>query len=117
MSATVKAVSPNLEEGKLNGVSNGVVETVHMNGTKNGFSHGDSKDACNGTSSGFSYGCVSSALCSSLSNGIHNGLSPFSIHKEISSVPLSEPRSRAENGESNPPKILGVNGSIAVSGS
>lgn len=104
-----------LGDGKPNGISNGVAEAVPLNGVKNGFSNGDSRDTPNETFSGFSYGCINSNVCSSLSNGIYKVVSNGLHEKSV--VPTNETLKRAENGEGATPKLLGVNGGIAVSGS
>ncbi|KAK3931020.1 Chromodomain-helicase-DNA-binding protein 8 [Frankliniella fusca] len=107
--------SASLGDGKPNGIINGVADAVHLKGVKNGFSNGDSRDTHGETFSGFSYGCITSNVCSSLSNGMYKVVSNGLHEKSV--VPMNESLKRAENGEGAATKLLGVNGGIAVSGS
>lgn len=102
------------EEGKSNGIPNGVAGSVRLNGVKNGVKNGSNIDIATGDSvkhNVISNGCILNGVPSVKSNDIFSGACAEK------SLMTSDTLKRAENGDSTAPKMHVVNGGIAVNGS
>lgn len=100
------------EEGKSNGIPNGVAGTVRLNGVKNGVKNGIKiSNGDSGEHNVISNGCISNGVHNAKSSGIFNRACAEKTHMS------SDTLKRAENGDSAGPQIHSVNGSIAVNGS
>lgn len=112
----IAPITPIIAGGKekLSSTSNGIPDTTHPYGVKNGFVNGNVNGTQNGTYNGVSK--TSSDAGTSISNGICKAVSSNGAHNGESSIPSSLHLKGTENGE-NSHKMNGVNGHIAVSSS